>query len=60
MDSRVYARNTVRNIVEKTSNLTNNPQIGRIVPELENSDIREVFIYAYRIIIRFFPILSPF
>jgi len=40
----------VQNIVKKVSTLENYPKIGRIVPELENDDIREVFIYSYRII----------
>jgi plasmid stabilization system protein ParE len=50
LDSNFYARNTVRNIVEKACVLVNHPEIGRIVPELEITDIREVFIYSYRII----------
>jgi plasmid stabilization system protein ParE len=50
LDSKFYARNTVRNIVEKASSLIEHPQVGRIVPEIENVEIREVFIYSYRII----------
>lgn len=43
LDSNFYARNTVRNIVEKASSLENHPKIGRIVPELENGAIRDSF-----------------
>lgn len=55
LDSKFYARNTVQNIVEKATFLADQPKIGRIVPELENSDIREVFIYSYRIIYQILP-----
>ena len=49
-DSKFYAKNTVRNIVLRASKLSNVPEIGRIVPELNEPDIREVFIYSYRVI----------
>ena len=55
LDSKFYARNTIQNIVEKAATLSNNPQIGRIVPEFENDSIREVFIYSFRIIYQILP-----
>ena len=55
LDSKFYAKNTVRNIVERAANLFDSPQIGRIVPELETNEIREVFIYSYRIIYQILP-----
>lgn len=55
LDSKFYAKNTVRNIVEKVTTLSDTPQIGRIVPELDANDIREVFIYSYRIIYQILP-----
>ena len=55
LDSKFYAKNTVRNIVERAAKLFDSPQIGRIVPELETNEIREVFIYSYRIIYQILP-----
>ena len=46
--------NTVKEIVKKASRLEVMPHIGRIVPELEQDDIREVFIYSYRIVYQIF------
>ena len=55
MDSRFYAANTVRNIVERAAAIFSSPQIGRVVPELEVKEIREVFIYSYRLIYQILP-----
>jgi toxin ParE1/3/4 len=55
LDSKFYARNTVRNIVERAAKVSDTPEIGRIVPELGEEKIREVFIYSYRIIYQIFP-----
>ena len=30
------------------------PEIGRIVPEIDNSEIRERFVYSYRLIYRIY------
>jgi plasmid stabilization system protein ParE len=49
-DSSIYAKNAVRNIVEKSMNLEAFPRMGRIVPEISDQDIREIFIYSYRLI----------
>jgi len=48
LDSKFYAKNTVRNIVQRALKLSEIPEIGRIVPERNEPDIREVFIYSYR------------
>jgi len=48
LDSKFYAKNTVRNIVQGALKLSEIPEIGRIVPERNEPDIREVFIYSYR------------
>jgi plasmid stabilization system protein ParE len=50
LDSKFYAKNTIRNIIEKTKIIEESPEIGRIVPEFEDEEIREVFMYSYRII----------
>lgn len=55
LDSKFYARNTVRNIVHCTKKLEFAPDIGRIVPEVNDSDVREVLIYSYRIIYQKMP-----
>ena len=52
IDSKRYAKNQIEMIKSKTLILKTMPEIGRIVPELENSDIRELIEGNYRIIYR--------
>ena len=49
-DSKIYAKKVVNSIIEKTDYIDNFPKCGRIVPEIENENIRETFIYSYRLI----------
>ena len=49
-DSAVYARRVVSEIFELGELLLTQPLMGRVVPELANSAIREHFIYSYRVI----------
>ena len=49
-DSPFYARQTVLNIVKKTKILQTMPEIGRVVPEFDREDIREIFHKNYRIV----------
>ena len=49
-DSKYYAKKVVQTIVEKTEELMAFPQIGRMVPEIDNPNIRELFVYSYRLI----------
>ena len=49
-DSEYYARNVIQEIVAKTETLTEHPEIGRIVPEIGDQNIRELIIYSYRLI----------
>ena len=49
-DSPFYARQTILNIVKRTKVLETMPKIGRIVPEFNREDIREVFHKNYRIV----------
>lgn len=51
-DSETYARSTVRTILQKARTLSSFPRIGRVVPEFDDDDIREIFAYSYRIIYR--------
>ena len=49
-DSEFYARAVVTKILDVTRSIKDFPLIGRIVPELENENIRERFIYSYRLV----------
>ena len=49
-DSSHYASAVVDKIVALTRNLPDYPRLGRIVPELQRDDIRERFVYSYRVI----------
>ncbi len=49
-DSKYYAKKVVRDIVEKTSVLEKFPKIGRKVQEIDDENIREIFMYSYRIL----------
>lgn len=51
-DSAFYARSVVTKVISVGSSLTENPLMGRIVPELANQMIRERFIYSYRLVYR--------
>jgi len=50
IDSNHYAEKVTYDIVEKSEFLQNFPQMGRMVPEIEDPNIREVFIHSYRLI----------
>lgn len=41
-DSEKYAKATIRNIFETFKYVENFPELGRIVPEINNKSIREV------------------
>ena len=51
-DSEFYARAVVTKILDVTRSIKDFPLIGRIIPELENENIRERFIYSYRLVYR--------
>ena len=51
-DSAFYASSVVTKVLAVSRSLTEAPLSGRIVPELENNQIRERFIYSYRLIYR--------
>ena len=54
-DSKLYAKKVSLEIVEKSETLNSFPKSGRIVPEIEDPNIRELFIYSYRLIYEIFP-----
>ncbi|NUM80077.1 type II toxin-antitoxin system RelE/ParE family toxin [bacterium] len=50
LDSHHYAKKVIEEILDKSITLEDSPLRGRIVPEIENTNIREVFVYSYRLI----------
>ncbi|MDH3527243.1 MAG: type II toxin-antitoxin system RelE/ParE family toxin [Gammaproteobacteria bacterium] len=51
-DSSAYAAAVVHRIIEASRKLAAFPEIGRIVPELGDESVRELFVYSYRLIYR--------
>jgi plasmid stabilization system protein ParE len=49
-DSLTYAKAVVRKIFASTRMLEQFPRAGRKVPEFDDENIRELFVYSYRII----------
>jgi toxin ParE1/3/4 len=49
-DSEFYAKAVVQKIMEKVATIPEEPEIGRMVPEIESPELRERFVYSYRII----------
>ncbi len=54
-DSKFYAQKVSTEIVEKSEKLSSFPEVGRIVPEMGEPNIRELLIYSYRLIYEVFP-----
>ncbi len=51
-DSEHYARLFVMDVLQAIERLVDLPRIGRVVPEINDSDIRELVLGSYRIIYR--------
>jgi plasmid stabilization system protein ParE len=51
-DSAGYAAAVVKSILDSTRKLSRFPFTGRVVPEMDDENIRESFIYSYRVIYR--------
>ncbi len=49
-DSSNYARSVVSKILEMSRQIPKFPFIGRVVPEVGNENIRERFVYSYRLV----------
>jgi toxin ParE1/3/4 len=49
-DSRYYAEKVINDFIEKSESLKQFPVRGRIVPEIKEDNIREIFVYSYRMI----------
>ena len=54
-ESRYYAKKVAQTIVEKTEDLVSFPERGRIVPEIGDAGVREIFVYSYRLIYEITP-----
>ena len=51
-DSPAYAGTVLKNIVNQTRILARFPQAGRMVPEFDDENLRELIVYSYRVIYR--------
>lgn len=51
-DSAAYAAAVVKTILAATRHLLHFPRSGRVVPEITDESIRELFAYSYRVIYR--------
>ncbi len=49
-DSPYYAQRVVDALFELGEAIAESPKIGRVVPELNNENIRERFLYSYRVL----------
>jgi len=49
-DSKYYAKSVVQNIVDKSESLELFSKVGRVAPEINDPNVREIFIYSYRLI----------
>ena len=49
-DSEFYARSVVSKILAVSRKISEQPMIGRIVPEISDKEIRERFVYSYRLV----------
>lgn len=49
-DSKFYAERVVEYAIELAEGLKDFPRSGRVVPEISNDNVREIFVYSYRLI----------
>ncbi|MEI6815993.1 MAG: type II toxin-antitoxin system RelE/ParE family toxin [Bacteroidota bacterium] len=54
-DSTYYAQKIIENILDSVKILLAHPLSGRIVPEFEKKEIRELIIGNYRIVYKIYP-----
>ena len=54
-DSKYYAIKVSQEFIEKSKGLIEFSKMGRIVPEIDNPDIRELIVYSYRLIYQISP-----
>jgi toxin ParE1/3/4 len=51
-DSEAYAAAMIQEIVDAVETLSLFPRMGRVVPEMDEEDIREIIVRKYRVIYR--------
>lgn len=51
-DSEFYARAVVSKILAASRKIPEQPLIGRVVPEISEEEIRERFVFSYRLVYR--------
>lgn len=54
-DSIHYARRVTQDIMDKVEALIPTPNMGRVVPEIGEDNLREIHLYSYRIIYEVMP-----
>lgn len=54
-DSRYYAQKVSQDILSKSEKLKRFPETGRVVRETDDPNIREIFVYSYRLIYEVLP-----
>lgn len=54
-DSKRYAIRVTQDILEKTKTLPELPQLGKVVSEISEDNLREISLYSYRIIYEVMP-----
>lgn len=52
LDSPTYADLVVRRIVDSVERLSTFPRSGRVVPEIDRIDVREIIVRPYRVVYR--------
>ena len=50
--SKHYAREVVQSIIGQFKSIGRFPRMGRVVPEIQDENIREILIYSYRVVYR--------
>ncbi len=53
-DSPIYAKSVISKFFEKAEILQEFSELGRQVPELNDTTIREIFVYSYRLIYKLY------
>lgn len=51
-DSPRYGRQVAADILEAVERIAHFPRSGRVIPEFDNPDLRDVTVYSYRVIYR--------
>lgn len=54
-DSTHYAKKVARELIDKADTLARLPRLGRVVPELNDANVREIPAYSYRILYEIAP-----